>query len=559
MYDQSIHEEQEERIRELEKEVSSLKGLVAIQQGREERLRTMVAQASDAMFVSDLRGRLIDCNRLACDSTGYSREELLSMNVADLDVAFVSKRHLETIWNKLKPGCPLTVAGVHRRKNGEEFPVEIWVTRLKLESGDVIFGLARDISRRKLTEASLKTSHETLLTVLNGIDAAIYVGDIQTYEILFANKFMKDSFGYDLTGKICWEAFYNQSEPCDFCTKDKLLSKDDESTEIYEWCDRNPQTGKYYNHYDRAIKWVDGRYVRLHVAMDITKIKRVEEEKLKTEVALRHAQKLEAVGKLAAGIAHEINTPAQYASDNIRFLRDGFKDIEKLVARYEALGEAFKAGLDVAGALKQAEKMSEDVDWGYLRQEIPAAIEQSLEGFENVAKIVCSMKELSLSGGAKEKVSVDINRIIENTIAVSRNEWKHVADLKTDFDSTLSTVPCLPGDFNQVMLNMIINAAHAIEELAGKGSNSRGVIYIYTRKNGEWAEIYIKDSGAGISEKIKSRIFDPFFTTKDVGKGIGQGLSIVHHVITKKHGGTITFESSTDRGTTFTIRLPLNY
>jgi signal transduction histidine kinase len=166
------------------------------------------------------------------------------------------------------------------------------------------------------------------------------------------------------------------------------------------------------------------------------------------------------------------------------------------------------------------------------------------------------MKEFSHPGG-REKTAVDINRAIENTVTVARNEWKYVAEMRTEFDEGLPPVPCLPGEFNQVILNMIINATHAIADIVGDGSNGKGQITVSTRSVDGWAEVRISDTGGGIPEEVRDRIFDPFFTTKEVGRGTGQGLTIARSVIVDKHGGTISFETETGKGTTFIVRLPL--
>jgi signal transduction histidine kinase len=188
--------------------------------------------------------------------------------------------------------------------------------------------------------------------------------------------------------------------------------------------------------------------------------------------------------------------------------------------------------------------------------EIPKAIQQSLEGVERVATIVRAMKEFS-HPGTGQKSAVDLNHAIESTITVARNEWKYVAEVVTHFEPTLPQVPCLAGEFNQVVLNLIINATHAIADVVGDGAKGKGLITITTRQDKSWAEIRIQDTGAGIPEKIRNRIFEPFFTTKGVGKGTGQGLAISRSVIVDKHGGTIAFESQVGKGTTFIIRLPI--
>jgi signal transduction histidine kinase len=199
----------------------------------------------------------------------------------------------------------------------------------------------------------------------------------------------------------------------------------------------------------------------------------------------------------------------------------------------------------------------EQLDVEYLMEEVPKAIQQSLDGIERVAGIVQAMKEFS-HPGTEEKTAIDLNRAIQSTITVARNEWKYVAEVVTEFDSCLPMARCLPGEFNQVILNLIINAAQAIAETAQEGDAARGTITISTRRDGEWAEIRIGDTGTGIPEAIRSRVFDPFFTTKEVGKGTGQGLAIAHSIVVDKHQGTITFDTETGKGTTFIIRLPLH-
>ncbi|NBV22195.1 MAG: PAS domain S-box protein [Proteobacteria bacterium] len=274
------------------------------------------------------------------------------------------------------------------------------------------------------------------------------------------------------------------------------------------------------------------------------------------ESQLRDAQKLESIGRLAAGIAHEINTPTQYIGDNLRFLRDAFTDLAPVLAAGAQLGETVRQGADPQAAAVKLEKCIETADLAYLRDEIPRAVEEAVSGVDRVTKIVQAMKEFSHPGN-EEKTPIDINRAIQSTITVARNEWKYVADLVTDFDGTLPPVPCQPGSFNQAVLNIIVNAAHAI---AGKGDAStaaRGTITVTTRRAGDWAELRVQDTGTGIPEPARAKIFDPFFTTKEVGKGTGQGLAIARSVVVDKHAGSIHFETETGRGTTFVIRLPL--
>lgn len=269
------------------------------------------------------------------------------------------------------------------------------------------------------------------------------------------------------------------------------------------------------------------------------------------EAELQRAQKLEAIGQLAAGIAHEINTPMQFIGDNTRFVQQAWNVIDGLVSLVCSLHDGTIRNGDLQ---KRLEAFDFD-DLQYLQREAPAAIEQSLDGVGRVSKIVHAMKEFS-HPGCEEKQPTDINHAIETTLTVARNEWKYVADIETDFSSDVGLVPCHRGEFNQVILNLLVNAAHAIGEVVGDGSAGKGKITIRTRRDHEYIEIAIQDTGCGIPEAVRPHIFEPFFTTKEVGKGTGQGLTLAHAAIVKKHGGKIWFESEVGKGTTFSIRLP---
>jgi two-component system NtrC family sensor kinase len=267
------------------------------------------------------------------------------------------------------------------------------------------------------------------------------------------------------------------------------------------------------------------------------------------------SQKLESIGQLAAGVAHEINTPIQYVGDNLNFLLDSWNSLFKLLA---ACGEPADTELasGTRETLDRMFKLAAEIDVDYLQMEIPKAIQQSLDGVKRVAEIVGAMRELSHPGGAV-KAAVDLNHAIKNTIVVSKNTWKYVADLTTDFDPDLGLVNCIAGDVNQVMLNLIINAADAISERVKAGDSERGRITVCTRREADSVEIRVSDTGTGIPDAVQSRIFDPFFTTKGVGKGTGQGLAIAHAIVVQKHQGTIQFETTSGVGTTFVIRLPI--
>jgi PAS domain S-box-containing protein len=263
------------------------------------------------------------------------------------------------------------------------------------------------------------------------------------------------------------------------------------------------------------------------VITDITQLKRAQQERDRQRAELAQARKLEAIGQLAAGIAHEINTPMQFISDSIHFVKDALQELSQSSAR--------------------------SPEREFLERQIPLALARSIEGVERVTDIVRAMKEMSHPDQA-EMVAADLNQALENALVVTRKEYREVADVELQLGS-LPEVLCHPGELQQVFMNLIVNAAHAVEEVALR-TGARGLIRITTRVEGDAVHIEVADTGCGIPASIQDRIFDPFFTTKPVGKGTGQGLSISRSII-ERHRGTLSVQSAPEQGAIFSIRLPL--
>jgi two-component system NtrC family sensor kinase len=260
--------------------------------------------------------------------------------------------------------------------------------------------------------------------------------------------------------------------------------------------------------------------------------------------------KLESLGRLSAGLAHEINTPIQYVGDNARFLEEAYEELIRVVEVYRGL-------LDTSNPIGWAERQERvreaeaGIDFDYLEKEIPSAVEQTLEGIERVSRIVRAMKTFS-HPGHQEQVPADLNEALEATVTVTRHQVSDVADLTLEL-ADLPPVTCNIADLNQVFLNLIVNAADAIED-----TGRRGVITVTTAVEGTDVVVGISDTGGGIPDDVRAKVFDPFFTTKDVGRGSGQGLPLARGVVHEGHGGTLTFDSVLGQGTTFTVRLPID-
>jgi signal transduction histidine kinase len=272
------------------------------------------------------------------------------------------------------------------------------------------------------------------------------------------------------------------------------------------------------------------------------------------ELDLRRADQMQVVGGLAAGIAHEINTPIQFIGDTVSFLGDAFADLGRVLEAARALRRELEARGDAGQLALPLAELEAECDVEFLRAEIPGAVERAADGVRRVSRIVRALKEFAHPGGV-EKAPANLAAAVETTLAVAKNEYKHVADVELALE-TLPPVECHLGDVNQVLLNLIVNAAHAIEARAGKG-RGRGHIRIAARRAGDDVVISVADDGCGIPEEIRARVFEPFFTTKAAGKGTGQGLALAQRIVVERHGGCLWFESERGRGTTFHLSLPI--
>ena len=517
-------------------------------------LRALIDNIPDFMFVKDAEGRFVIANAHTASTLGVaSVEELLGKTSFDLFPEELAKAYTADDLEIMGTGQPLfnrEEKGVDHRGNS----MHLLTTKVPIRGANGaisgIAGVARDISNRKRDEDAIRAAHQKAEFFINAVPS-ILIGMDRESRITRWNLAASNSFGLsdlDVLGKPLGDCGVKWQQPG---MQDQIRSWCSEQTS--RRCDPVPFEMKGETRVlgltITSINVSDENLTELLViGSDITDRSMLEDQ-------LRQAQKLESVGQLAAGIAHEINTPTQYIGDNVRFLKDSFQDLKSLFLNYERLLTAAKGDALPPETVKEIAAEVARADAAYLLEEIPRAIEQTLEGITRVSTLVSAMKEFS-HPGTKEKVLLDLNHAIQSTITVARNEWKYVAEMETDLDPSLPLICCQPGEFNQVILNVIVNAAHAISDVVGKSGSKKGTIKVQTRNGPECAEIRIQDTGTGIPEKLRGRIFDPFFTTKEIGKGTGQGLAIARSVVVDKHDGTIHFESEEGKGTTFIIRLP---
>jgi len=373
--------------------------------------------------------------------------------------------------------------------------------------------MAYDITERKRAEEALQTSHERFLTVLNSIDATIYVADMETYEIIFMNKNIIESFGGDMTGKICWEVFRGESRPCQHCTNDQLIDENGKPTDVLVWQGKNPINEKWYINYDRAIEWTDGRLVRLQIATDITTIKRMEQQ-------LQQTEKFESIGTLAGGIAHDFN--------NL-----------------------------LMGIQGRTSLMSFDLEPSNFNMEHINAIEDYIRSATDLTRQLLGFAR----SGKYEVKPTDINELVSNSANMFGRTKKEIR-IHTKLQNPPPVVAVDRGQIEQVMLNLYVNAWQAMPD-AGELYLETKIVTLdetyckpYQTKPGRYAKVSVTDTGIGMNELTSQRIFDPFFTTKEKGRGTGLGLASAYGII-KNHDGIITVYSEVGHGTTFNIYLPL--
>ncbi len=516
------------------------------------------ANTIDGVIIIDEQGVIKEINDSVEKLFGYPSSRVLGKNIKMLMPEKYRIRHEESIKSYIKYG-ETKIIGVGRevegkKKDGKIFPMYLQISEILVDEKRYFLGICRDLSLKKQLELSkekyskaerfrksiLDSSYIGIIcfdafgiirewnlkaTEILGLEANTMVGEDFFRRRVFGLNLKIEKIGQDISIFFNNKPILNSMIEVDCVNKNGSLVPLELKVSTFKVKDE-----KFFTVFFK----------------DVTELKIIEDQ-------LRQSQKLESIGQLAAGIAHEINTPLQYIGQNNRFLEDAFNNFQLFTSKFMVLTNGNLKNEEFVCAVLDLKNNYEKCDLKFFSDEIPIALKQSQEGISRVSKIVKGLKEFSYPGN--EIKLADINKAIETTVNISKNEWKYVAELKLNLKEKLSLVLCDVGLINQVILNLIINSAHAIKE---KGHGHKGEIKIWTQESPKYIELYVEDNGIGIEEKIRQKIFDPFFTTKKVGKGTGQGLYLVYSIIKEKHKGKVSFNTEYGKGTTFIIKIPKN-
>ena len=521
-----------------------------------------VDQSPASVVITNTRGEIEYVNAKFTQLTGYTLDEVMGKNPRVLKSGETTPENYFELWATISRGEVWSGVFHNKNKAGELYWEAATIAPIKTASGQVSHYLAskEDITQRRVAEAALRHERWLLNSLMATAPAHIYFKDcsggfIQINQA-FAS-FLGVASASEVIGLTDFDLFSAHSAEQSRLDEEAVLRTGQPIIGKIERSTRLDGTSRWFSTSKMPLLDTTGNITgTFGFSLDVTAQKQADEDLALLHIQLSQAQKLESIGMLAAGIAHEINTPAQYVSDNLAYVAKGVGKLEPVLAAYPQVLAALQASGPLSAELAELTAPLAHVKLEHLRRELPASLEDALNGMGRITQIVRAMKNFSHPSSDK-LTPCDLNQAIENTLIVCRNEWKYVAEMRTELAADFPLVPCQLGDFNQVIVNLVVNAAHAIADAVSSSPGTKGVITVRTGLSEGWAEVRVTDTGTGIPENARSHIFTPFFTTKQVGKGTGQGLALARSIIVDRHHGTLHFETQLGRGTTFVIRLPL--
>ncbi|MFH1060337.1 MAG: PAS domain S-box protein [Pseudomonadota bacterium] len=525
----------------------------------ESKYRSLFDAMGQGGVYHDHTGAVIDANPAAQSILGLSLDEMRGRTPLDLPwrtiredgSQYPSYEHPSILALMSGEAVRDRVMGVYNQREKAYRWIKVTAVPQCEAGGGVpvrVFTTFADITELKQVEESLRASDQRFRTLFNAAADAIFILD-ENGHFIEVNDVACQRLGYERAELLGQTPAMIAGPDSRHLVRARLDQVQGQGQAIFEAQHKRRDGSLFPVEISSRTLNLDGRPVILAMARDTS-------ERKAAHLALVRAQKMEAIGQLAAGIAHEINTPTQYIYTNVEFLKQAFQDLVGLLDRVDQAMNAEVGGL-APGALRALWAQGcEEIGYADLGRDVSEALAACLDGLGRVKAIVDSMRYFS-HPGTGEKKAVDVNRILENAVVVSKNAWKYHATLETDLALDLPQTPAYEGDLSQAVLNIIINAAQALQEAYGHSQAVVGRIVVRSRREGDWVTISIGDNGPGIPPEVRHSVFDPFFTTKEVGKGTGQGLAIAHSAIVDKHGGSLSFETEVGQGTTFFVRLPL--
>jgi PAS domain S-box-containing protein len=525
--------------------------------------RAIFESSMDAIIVADEHGVIVEFNSVAEETFGVWREAAIGTSVRETILPSDLRDWNDAAWSDLDDSGVSKILGRRlrapaMRRNGEEFSAEISIVRVAGAGRPLLWACVRDVTAEIKREEDLRKAEEQsrqrrvlLDAVVNNIPASVFWKDRES-RYLGCNATFAHTAGLkspeDVVGLVDFDLPWSREQSEGYRSYDKKIMASGIPEYLFEEEMRTADGSHQVVLTSKVpLRDSEGNVCGvLGICSDIT-------ERKSLETRLAQSQKLESLGQLAAGVAHEINTPMQSVASNVEFLQKSYGKLITLFDQYiECLSCPAKSWDE---RRKMLEEASQAARVERIRKETPLAIEETAEAVQRVIEIVRAMKSMAHPGMGSKKAT-DVNQLLRTAATVSRNEWKYVAELALELDGSAPKTQLLATEMSQVFVNLLMNAVDAIKERFPEATHVDGRIVCRTRILGPYVCVEIEDNGAGVPDAIRNRVFDPFFTTKDVGKGSGQGLAISYDVVVNRHRGRISFDSVVGRGTRFTILLP---